>query len=63
MCPYYLDGDRTLRKRGSGSVILVVRRAYRHGETLATVQFSRAAGRRPAGLAGPVSQNSTACAS
>jgi hypothetical protein len=57
MCPYYLDGDRTLslralRHRTDWFGDTRRRRAYRHDDDVATVQFSRAAGRRPAGLAG-----------
>lgn len=51
MCPYYLDGDRTLRFRG-GSVIPVAVALIDATAMWLTVQFSKVAGRRPAGLAG-----------
>jgi hypothetical protein len=52
MCPYYLDGDRTLslralRHRTDWFGDTRRRRAYRHDDDVATVQFSRAAGGAP----------------
>jgi hypothetical protein len=57
MCPYYLDGDRTpsLRTpRGTGLIgsVIPVAATLIVVTASATVQFSRAAGSRPAGLAG-----------
>ncbi len=70
MCPYYLDGDRTeLRAAHAyacetlGPVIPVIcaARLIESGDAVATVQFSRTAGRSPGGTRQAVSQNSTAC--
>ena len=49
MCPYYLDGDRTLRvSEVFGDTRR--RRGLSSRRRVATVQFSRAAGRRPGGF-------------
>ena len=76
MCPYYLDGDRTLSARARAGTRCWFgdtrrRRAYRHGDAAPPRLRTRTAhgycavfkGRReaPRGSRGPVSQNSTAC--
>ena len=66
MCPYYLDGDRTLRFRG-GSVIPVAVARTPNGARLSSRRrcgyCAVFKGRReaPRGTRGSVSQNSTAC--